>query len=53
VEPGQNLGKPGRPFTVYVTVKGYFAAAPKAAEDGKAADSASEDDKEDQEELKD
>ena len=26
VEPGQNLGKPGKPFVVKVAIRGYFAA---------------------------
>lgn len=25
IEPGQHLGKPGKPFVVRVIVKGYFA----------------------------
>ena len=26
MEAGQNLGKPGRPFTVFVSIKAYFAS---------------------------
>jgi len=40
IEPGQNLGKPGRPFTVIVTLKGYFAAK----EEDKPQDKASKED---------
>jgi hypothetical protein len=25
IEPGQNLGKPGKPYIVSITIKGYFA----------------------------
>ena len=33
ITPGQNLGKPGRPFTVFVTIKGYFAGPDTTGED--------------------